>query len=54
MYALQEVVQQAERNFCKPFSAAEALNSAYPGGLQRLESDWRKWLSGKTFQVLQT
>jgi hypothetical protein len=44
MYAMQEVVKQAQANFCKPFSASNALNTAYPGGLQRLESDWRKWL----------
>jgi|AntAceMinimDraft_11_1070367.scaffolds.fasta_scaffold23946_2 hypothetical protein len=44
MYALRDVIQQAEKNFCKPFSAAEALNQAYPEGIERLEKDWRQWL----------
>jgi hypothetical protein len=54
MYAVQEVVQQAHANFCKPFSASAALNAAYPGGLQRLESDWRKWLRNNGAAIQQT
>ena len=54
MYAMQEVIQQAEESFCKPFSAVDALEGAYPGGLHRLEQDWRKWLSNSDFQIHQT
>jgi hypothetical protein len=54
MYAMQEVVQQAHVNFCKPFSASAALNAAYPGGLQRLESDWRNWLRNSGAAIQQT
>jgi hypothetical protein len=54
MYALREVIQQAEINFCKPFSAVDVLNNAYPGGLQRLEQDWRTWLSNGGYQIHQT
>ncbi|MEQ8804118.1 MAG: DUF1570 domain-containing protein, partial [Haliea sp.] len=44
MYALQRVIQQAEARFCQPFSAVAELDAAYPGGLPRLEQDWRQWL----------
>jgi hypothetical protein len=54
MSALQQVIQQAEHNFCQPFSAPDALDQAYPGGLQHLEKDWRKWLSNGQFQIQQT
>ncbi len=54
MHAMQEVVQQAHTNFCKPFSASAALNAAYPGGLQQLESDWRKWLRNNGAGIQQT
>ncbi len=53
MYALQEVIQRAESHFCQPFSAASALDKAYPGGLERLERDWRKWLAEDSFQIQQ-
>ena len=52
-YALQETIQQSHKNFCKPFSVAAALDKAYPGGLQQLETDWRKWLAGGNFQIQQ-
>tara|TARA_R110002072_G_scaffold187924_4_gene344723 strand:+ start:3175 stop:4299 length:1125 start_codon:yes stop_codon:yes gene_type:complete len=54
MYALQEVIQQAEANFCQPFSAVAVLDQAYPGGIQRLEQDWRSWLENNQFRVQQT
>ncbi|MFO7551331.1 MAG: hypothetical protein R6W80_07970, partial [Haliea sp.] len=44
MYALQRVIQQAEARFCQAFSAVAELDAAYPGGLRRLERDWRQWL----------
>jgi hypothetical protein len=53
MYALQQVIQQAEANFCQPFSVVDALDQAYPGGLERLEQDWRKWLADDQFQIQQ-
>ncbi|MEH6517799.1 MAG: DUF4124 domain-containing protein [Halioglobus sp.] len=54
MYAMQSVVQQAHGHFCQPFSAAEALDGAYPGGLQRLERDWRDWLKREGAAAHQT
>jgi hypothetical protein len=54
MYALQETVQEAHASFCKPFSAASALDNAYPGGISSLEADWRKWLAAGNFRVQQT
>jgi hypothetical protein len=54
MYALQQVIQQAEANFCQPFSATDALDLAYPGGIPRLEQDWRQWLANGEFQIQQT
>jgi hypothetical protein len=53
MYALRGVVKQARENFCKPFSAVSALEKAYPGGIARLEADWRKWLAGSNFPIQQ-
>jgi hypothetical protein len=53
MYALQDVVQQAEASFCQPFSAIAALDAAYPGGLRRLELDWRQWLARSPEQTHQ-
>ncbi|MEM8563598.1 MAG: DUF1570 domain-containing protein [Pseudomonadota bacterium] len=52
--ALKSVIQEAQANFCKPFSAKDALAKAYPGGLQQLEINWRRWLAADNFQVLQT
>ena len=54
MYALQKVIREAQVHFCKPFSAASSLHNAYPGGINQLESDWRKWLAGGDFQPHQT
>jgi hypothetical protein len=54
MYALQETVRQAQVNFCRTFSAADALGKAYPGGIRQLEADWRKWLASRNFQAHQT
>jgi hypothetical protein len=54
MYALQSVIQKSEQKFCKSFSTIEALDQAYPGGLQRLESDWKKWLATKKYRAHQT
>jgi hypothetical protein len=54
MYAMQDVVQQAHASFCKPFSVSTALHNAYPGGLKRLESDWKKWLHNNRASVQQT
>jgi peptidase MA superfamily protein/uncharacterized protein DUF4124 len=45
MHALKDVVAQAHDNFCKPWSAADALAAAYPGGMARLEGDWQSWLA---------
>lgn len=53
MYALQQVIQQAEARFCQPFSAVAELDNAYPGGLRRLEQDWRQWLEHARKQVHQ-
>jgi hypothetical protein len=53
MYALQETVQQAHENFCKPFSAATALSHAYPGGIRQLEIDWKKWRTAGKYSVQQ-
>ena len=52
-YALQQVVQQSHRNFCKPFSAAGALDGAYPGGIPKLEVDLRKAIKNEAFPILQ-
>lgn len=54
IYAVKEVVEQAHRHFCKPFSWTDALHKAYPGGLRQLESDWRAWLSQGDFTSQQT
>lgn len=54
MYAMQEVIRAAHKNFCKPFAADAALNDAYPGGLDRLEADWRSWLTNMKYGVQQT
>lgn len=54
MYALQKVIQHVEDNFCQPFSAVAVLDQAYPGGIQRLEQDWRRWLANSQFQIQQT
>ena len=54
MYAMQDVVQQAHSNFCKAFPAKEALHNAYPGGLQRLETDWRTWMTQRNYSIQQT
>lgn len=48
MYALKDVIQGFHSHFCQPFPALNALDSAYPGGLSRLESDWGRWLSQRT------
>jgi len=53
MYAIQEVVSMAEENFCKPFSHVDALDQAYPGGIRRLEADWRKWLAVGEYRAQQ-
>jgi len=53
MYALQETIQQVHANFCKPFSAENALGQAYPGGFKRLEADWRKWLAAGNHKIQQ-
>lgn len=53
MYAMKEVVEQAHANLCKPFAAKKALHEAYPGGLQRLETDWRKWMAKRGFSIQQ-
>ncbi len=52
--ALKELISQANANACKPFSASEALASAYPGGLPRLESDWRTGIRNGTYGIHQT
>ena len=44
--AIKTVIEQAHANFCRPFSASQALSDAYPGGLHRLDRDWRNWLAG--------
>lgn len=54
IYAVREVMQQARQNFCKPFSASLALHNAYPGGLSKLEADWRKWLARNAATPQQT
>jgi hypothetical protein len=54
MYALQDMIQQAQKSFCKPFSMVRSLDNAYPGGIRRLEADWLKWFSGGEFQIHQT
>lgn len=43
MYALRDLVRQAEENYCQTFSAVDALDNAYPGGIRRLEADWNQW-----------
>lgn len=53
MYALQQLIQQAEAHFCQPFSAPAELDAAYPGGLRRLEKDWRQWLGREERQAHQ-
>ena len=53
MYAIQEVVSLAEESFCKPFSHVDALDQAYPGGIRRLEADWRKWLAAGVYRAQQ-
>jgi hypothetical protein len=52
-YALQDTMQLAHQNFCKPFSAAAALANAYPGGIRQLEIDWRNWLASGNYQIQQ-
>ncbi|HAN29161.1 MAG TPA: hypothetical protein DCP75_15865 [Haliea salexigens] len=54
MYALQSTVRQVETHFCRPFSVLQALEKAYPGGLSRLEADWRRWLTSQHFVTQQT
>jgi hypothetical protein len=54
MYALQSTVRQVEAHFCQPFSVLQALDEAYPGGLSRLEADWRRWLASQHFVAQQT
>jgi hypothetical protein len=53
MYALQETVQLAHANFCKPFSAAAALSHAYPGGIRQLEIDGKNWRAAGKYSVQQ-
>lgn len=52
--ALRSLTREANDKFCKPFSAAAALASAYPGGLARLEADWRARIHNGTFGIHQT
>ncbi len=54
MYAMQEVIREAHKNFCKPFAADSVLNDAYPGGLDRVEADWRSWLASKKHKAQKT
>jgi Domain of unknown function (DUF4124)/Protein of unknown function (DUF1570) len=53
IYAIKEVVEQAHTSFCKPFSAEKALHDAYPGGLQRLEADWKQWMTRRQYSIQQ-
>ncbi len=54
MYAIKEVIEGAHAHSCKPFSAVSALDKAYPGGLLKLEGDWRKWLAANEATEHQT
>ncbi len=54
MHALQSTVRQVETHFCRPFSVLHALDKAYPGGLSRLDADWRRWLASRHFVAQQT
>ena len=54
MHALQSTVRQVETHFCRSFSVLHALDKAYPGGLSRLEVDWRRWLASRHFVAQQT
>jgi hypothetical protein len=44
--ALRETIREQHRQFCRRAVATEALAAAYPGGLDALERDWRRWLFG--------
>lgn len=52
--SLRDLMQEAHAQFCKPFSAADALARYYPGGLQRLTRDWHNWLQQRAHLPLQT
>lgn len=54
IYAMQEVIRNGQQHFCRPFSYSDALIDAYPGGLQRLERDWKVWLSSDNIGTVQT
>jgi hypothetical protein len=42
--ALRETIRAQHRQFCRRPVATQALADAYPGGLNGLERDWRRWL----------
>ncbi|MEM1114483.1 MAG: DUF4124 domain-containing protein [Pseudomonadota bacterium] len=54
MYALKDVVEASEENFCKDFDLVTALGRAYPGGLSKLELDWRQWITHDVTWIHQT
>ncbi|TCO77703.1 DUF4124 domain-containing protein [Chromatocurvus halotolerans] len=52
--ALQALLREASDKFCQSFSASAVLASSYPGGLPRLESDWRVGIRTGAFGIHQT
>lgn len=52
--ALRALLREASDKFCQSFSASAVLASSYPGGMPRLESDWRAGIRTGAFGVHQT
>ena len=54
--ALNELVAEYQKTATKPAEkapdCAEMLNKFYPGGLARMDKDWRAWIASGSANVL--
>jgi hypothetical protein len=52
--ALNEVVAEYQKPAAKPPDCAQLLDKFYPGGLVRMDKDWRRWIARGAANVLGT
>lgn len=43
-YTMKAVIEEMHTHFCRSSSPLQVVDSSYPGGLNRLDADWRNWL----------
>ncbi|KFZ38163.1 hypothetical protein HR45_06580 [Shewanella mangrovi] len=50
--ALKDLLATIVHFRCQPIDVVQTLNSSYPGGIHRLEQDWRLWLKFNTKAIV--